>query len=98
MFWITFLDQLYWVVGSVVGSLLGSVVSFNTKGLDFVLTALFVGQWKETDNHIPAMIGVAVTLLCRIIFGGSSFLIPAMAGILLCLSLAKKKMPRREAL
>lgn len=102
MFWITFLDQLYWVVGSVVGSLLGSVVSFNTKGLDFVLTALFVvifvGQWKETDNHIPAMIGVAVTLLCRIIFGGSSFLILAMAGILLCLSLAKKKMPRREAL
>ena len=102
MFWITLLDQFYWVTGSVVGSLLGSVVSFNTKGLDFVLTALFVvifvEQWQETDDRIPAMIGVTVTLLCRIIFGSSSFLIPAMAGILLCLSLTKKKMQRREAL
>lgn len=58
MFWVTLLDQIYWVAGSAVGSLLGTVISFNTKGLDFVLTALFVvifvGQWQETDNHLPA--------------------------------------------
>ena len=98
MFWVTLLDQFYWVAGSAVGSLLGSVLSFNTKGLDFVLTALFVvifvGQWQETDNHIPAVIGVVVTLLCRIFFGTGSFLIPAMIGILICLSLAEKQ--RRE--
>ena len=98
MFWVTLLDQFYWVAGSAVGSLLGSMLSFNTKGLDFVLTALFVvifvGQWQETDNHIPAAIGVVVTLLCRIFFGTGSFLIPAMIGILICLSLAEKQ--RRE--
>lgn len=102
MFWVTLLDQLYWVAGSAVGSLLGSIISFNTKGLDFVLTALFVvifvGQWQETDNHIPAVVGVAVTLLCRIIFGSSSFLIPAMFGILVCLSLAQKRMQGRDSL
>ncbi len=102
MFWVTLLDQFYWVAGSVIGSLLGSAVAFDTKGLDFVLTALFVvifvGQWQETENHIPAIIGVAVTLLCRIIFGSSSFLIPAMIGILACLSLAKNRMQGRECL
>ena len=85
-----------------VGALLGSIISFITKGLDFVLTALFVvifvGQWQETDNHIPAVVGVAVTLLCRIIFGSSSFLIPAMFGILVCLSLAQKRMQGRDSL
>ena len=102
MFWITVLDQAYWVAGSAIGSLLGSVVSFNTKGLDFVLTALFVvilvGQWQETENHIPAIIGVAATLLCRIIFGSSAFLIPAMVGILICLSAGRKKIQGREGL
>lgn len=102
MFWVTLLDQIYWVAGSAVGSLLGTVISFNTKGLDFVLTALFVvifvGQWQETDNHLPAVVGVAVTLLCRMIFGSSSFLIPAMLGILVCLSLAQKQMRGRDSL
>lgn len=100
IFWVTLLDQFYWVFGSAVGSLLGSVVSFNTKGLDFVLTALFVviftGQWQETQNHGPAVIGVIVTLLCRIVFGSSAFLIPAMIGIFIVLSLGGRQMQRRE--
>ncbi len=100
IFWVTLLDQFYWVFGSAVGSLLGSVVSFNTKGLDFVLTALFVviftGQWQETQNHGPAVTGVIVTLLCRIVFGSSAFLIPAMIGIFIVLSLEGRQMQRRE--
>jgi 4-azaleucine resistance transporter AzlC len=96
MFWVTILDHSYWVIGSVIGSLLGAAISFNTKGLDFVLTALFivifVGQWQETENHWPAVIGVIVTLVSRMIFGTSSFLIPAMAGIILCLTGMKKKL------
>ena len=100
IFWVTLLDQFYWVFGSAVGSLLGSVVSFNTKGLDFVLTALFVviftGQWQETQNHGPAVTGVIVTLLCRIVFGSSAFLIPAMIGIFIVLSLGGRQMQRRE--
>ena len=62
---------------------------FNTKGLDFVLTALFIviftDQWMETKNHVPSMIGIVVTVLCRLLFGSSSFLIPSMIGILICL-------------
>lgn len=100
MFWITLLDQFYWVLGSVIGSLLGSLISFNTKGLDFVLTALFVviftSQWQETKEHRPALIGVGLTLLCRIIFGTGSFLIPAMIGILIGLSILKGPLERRR--
>lgn len=98
MFWVTILDQCYWVTGSVIGSLLGTMISFNTKGLDFVLTALFVvifvGQWEDTKEHRPAIIGLAVTLLCRILFGSSSFLIPAMIGIFICLSAMKKPLQK----
>lgn len=100
MFWTTFLDQCYWVTGSLIGSVLGSVITFNTKGLDFVLTALFivifVGQWQETKNHIPAVVGVAATLVCRIFFGSSSFLIPAMVVILVCLLGMKNVMKGRD--
>ena len=98
MFWTTLLNQCYWVSGSLIGSVLGSVISFNTKGLDFVLTALFivifVGQWHETKNHLPAIVGVVVTAACRIVFGSSSFLVPAMTGILVCLLGMKNIMKR----
>lgn len=67
-FFITFLDHSYWVLGTALGGMLGSMVSFNTKGLDFVLTALFVvifvGQWKTHKNHKPAIIGVLCSIIC----------------------------------
>ena len=66
--------------------------------LTALFVVIFVGQWQEAENHISAIIGVAVTLLCRIIFGSSSFLIPAMIGILACLLLAKNRMQGRECL
>ena len=100
MFFTTLLNQCYWVAGSLIGSVLGSVISFNTKGLDFVLTALFIviftGQWQENEDHLPAIIGIVVTVACRIYFGSSSFLIPAMIGILACLLLLKNRMKGRE--
>lgn len=100
MFFTTLLNQCYWVTGSLVGSVLGSVISFNTKGLDFVLTALFIviftGQWEENENHIPAIIGIAVTLVSRILFGSSSFLVPAMIGIMACLLILKNRMNGRK--
>ena len=100
MFFTTLLNQCYWVAGSLIGSVLGSVISFNTKGLDFVLTALFIviftGQWQGSEDHLPAIIGIVVTVACRIFFGSSSFLIPAMIGILACLLLLKNRMKGRE--
>ena len=94
MLFITLLDHSYWVIGSALGGLLGSIVSFNTKGLDFVLTALFVvifiGQWKAQKDHKPAVTGVLCSVICLIVFGQSHFIIPSMAAILVVLSLLRK--------
>jgi 4-azaleucine resistance transporter AzlC len=100
LFFITFLNHGYWVLGSAIGGLLGSMVSFNTKGLDFVLTALFVvifiGQWKSQDNRKPAAIGVACTAICLAVFGQSNFIIPSMIAILTLLTVAREKMASEE--
>lgn len=84
-FWITFLDQSYWVAGTLLGVAAGGVITFNTKGLDFALTALFVviftEQWMGQRDHRPAVTGVVCSIVCLLVFGPSSFIIPAMAAI-----------------
>ncbi len=101
MFFITLLDHGYWVLGSAFGGLLGYMVSFNTKGLDFVLTALFVvifiGQWKTQRNHKPAVIGVLCSIICLVVFGQSNFIIPSMIAILVVLTMFRKKLAWEEA-
>jgi len=93
-FFITLLDHCYWVVGTALGGLFGAVISMNLKGLDFVLTALFVtifvGQWKICANRGPAAIGVICSILCLIIFGENSFIIPAMVLIIAIITLLQK--------
>jgi 4-azaleucine resistance transporter AzlC len=95
-FFITLLDHSYWVIGTAIGGLLGYMVSFNTKGLDFVLTALFVviftGQWKGSANRKPAMIGVACSVVCLTVFGPGNFIIPSMIAIIAVLSILRKKL------
>jgi 4-azaleucine resistance transporter AzlC len=95
MFFITFLDHFYWVLGSAIGGLLGNIITFNTKGLDFVLTALFVvifiEQWKSEANRKPAIIGVICSTLCLIIFGQSNFIIPSMVAIIAVLTIYRKQ-------
>lgn len=84
--WVSVLNQCYWVLGSVLGGVLGTMITFNTKGLDFALTALFVviftEQWKSGKDHRPALVGVASSVVCVIVFGSGSFIIPAMILIL----------------
>ena len=91
-------NHCWWVTGSVLGSLLGSVLPFSTKGIAFSMTALFIAsfteQWLTTRNHIPALTGLLSTLLCLIVFGRDRFLIPAMLLITLVLTLLRG---RREA-
>lgn len=93
-FLVSFLDQCYWVAGTALGALAGSFLPVNLEGIDFVLTALFVTifveQWLSTKEHLPAVIGVAATVVCLLIFGRDIFLIPSMAIIALTLTLLKK--------
>lgn len=94
---VSVLDQIYWIVGSLVGAAVGTVVNFNSEGIDFALTALFVTvfleQWLSTSKHRPALMGVLVTVICRMIFGSDSFLIPAMLiiALLLCMDREEEK-------
>lgn len=93
-FLVSLFDQIYWVSGSLLGSLAGKWLDFNYEGIDFVLTALFVTifveQWLSTKDHFPAVTGVLSTVFCLILFGQDVFLIPSMILIALILSCAKK--------
>ncbi|MGN0734753.1 MAG: AzlC family ABC transporter permease [Anaerovoracaceae bacterium] len=95
-FTVSLLDQIYWVTGSVCGSLLGSIIPFNTEGIDFALTALFVTvfveQWLSTDKHGPALAGLGASVLCLVIFGADNFLIPTMILITVVLTLMRKRL------
>lgn len=93
-FFVTLLNQMYWVGGATLGGLFGSVIPFETEGLDFVMTALFVviflDQWMKEKNHFSSLTGLAVSLICLLIFGSDHFMIPAMISILLLLTLLQK--------
>lgn len=96
---VSLIDHFYWVTGSVLGALAGSAIRFNTEGIDFAMTALFitvfVEQWKTSKDHVPALIGLGVSVVCLLIFGSDSFLIPAMCAILALLTLDRKNIERR---
>lgn len=89
---VTFMNHMYWVIGGVIGALAGDMIPFDLTGIDFAMTALFavlvVEQWKTNKEHIPALLGFAVTIVALIIFGPDNFLIPALIVIsfsLLCM-------------
>ena len=91
-FAVTLMNQVYWVLGCVLGSVAGSIIPFDMTGIDFAMTALFAGlvveQWKTHKNHIPAILGFVITIAALYLFGADSFLIPAlivMSVLLLCL-------------
>lgn len=90
MFAVTLLNQLYWVTGSTLGGIFGSLLKFNTEGLDFAMTAMFVvifmEQWMKEERHVSEWIGLGCSMLCLWIFGAGQFMVPAMIGILLLLT------------
>lgn len=93
-FLVSFFDQIYWVVGSAIGGLLGEVIPFSTEGIDFALTALFVTifveQWLSVSDHKPAITGLSAAVVCLLIFGPDNFLIPTMILITAALLLRRK--------
>lgn len=93
-FFVTLLDQIYWVAGATIGGILGGVLHFNTNGLDFVMTAMFVvifmEQWIKDRRHVSQWIGLAAGVICLLIFGADNFLIPTMICILCALTALRK--------
>ena len=100
MFFITLLDQLYWVSSAGLGAALGTVLPFSTEGVDFVMTAMFVviflNQWEKEKQHFSGIIGLAVPLACRVIFGSGSFLLPSMACILVLLVVLRRPIEKAD--
>ena len=86
LFFVTLLNQIYWVGGATLGAVLGNLANFDTRGLDFVLTAmflvLFLEQWRQAEARVPALIGLLASLACLLVFGPDRFIIPSMAVIL----------------
>lgn len=93
-FFVSLFNQIYWVAGSLLGAVAGTVLTFNSEGIDFALTALFLTvfleQWMTAKDHVPALIGVFSSIICLLIFGGDNFLIPAMLLITILLGLYRE--------
>ena len=99
-FFVTLLDQFYWVGGATLGGVLGNFVHFNTTGLDFVMTALFVviflDQWLSEKHHFGAIIGAVSGLVCLFVFGRDNFLVPTMLCVVVLLTALRRPIERRE--
>lgn len=98
MFYVAALNHLYWICGSVIGAVLGGLFKFNTAGIDFTMTALFVvifvDQWKSYKNHIPALTGLICTAICLILFGKENFILYSMVFIVFVLYLMRKPLEK----
>ena len=99
-FYLTLFNHIYWILGSLLGALIGSIIKINTAGVEFSMTALFitvfVDQWRTQKNHLPAIIGLLSSISCLIIFGYNNFLIPSMLIITFLLVVFKKKIDIKE--
>ncbi|OOR89402.1 branched-chain amino acid transporter AzlC [Moraxella caviae] len=98
---VTLFLHIYWVAGSALGGVLGAVLPFDLTGAEFAMTALFlvifVEQWARERTHESSLVGIGMTAACLIIFGKTHFLLPAMGGILLYLSVRKKAIEAKMA-
>ena len=99
MFFVTFLNHMYWFTGAALGGIFGSLIRFNTEGLDFVMTAMFVvifmEQWMKDKDHTSALMGIGLSLVCVIAFGSDHFMIPAMISIVAILTVLRKPLERK---
>lgn len=94
-FFISLFNQCYWVMGATLGGLFGNLITIDTSGLEFVLTAMFIviylEQWLKQKQHMSGYIGLACAFICLFVFGQQQFMIPTMLSILLCITLFQKQ-------
>ena len=100
MFFVTLLNQFYWVASATTGGIIGSLLKVNTDGISFVMTAMFVvifmDQWLKENQHISSLIGLGVSLICLLIFGADSFMIPTMITIVVLLTVLRRRLEKEE--
>ena len=100
MFFVTLLNQFYWVASATTGGIIGSLLKINTDGISFVMTAMFVvifmDQWLKENQHISSLIGLGVSLICLLIFGADSFMIPTMITIVVLLTVLRHRLEKEE--
>lgn len=98
MFFVNLLDQIYWFFGATMGGIFGSFIHFSTEGLGFVMTAMFVviflEQWLKEKNHADSLLGLGLSLSALFIFGKDNFIIPAMAAILVVLTMLRPRLEK----
>lgn len=94
-FFIALLDHFYWVLGSVIGAVAGNMITINTKGLDFALTALFIvlmlEQLRSYKTKLPFIIGAACALLSMGAAGTGNMLLLAVFSAISCLLMLKER-------
>ena len=97
---VSLFDQIYWVTGSTLGALLGPILPFDSTGMDFAMTALFVvifvEQWLSAKTHLPALLGLLISVVCLILLGPTRFVIPSMVLITLSLALLRRRLEVAE--
>lgn len=100
-FFLSLMDQSYWLLGTFLGAAAGTILTFDSTGIDFAMTALFlvifVEQWERTKNRLPAVLGVLITVICLLLAGREHFILAAMAGIFAGLTLLRGKLERKAA-
>lgn len=100
-FCIALMNQSYWILGSVIGSIAGSLITIDTTGMDFAMTALFVvifiEQWQSYSTHVPALLGIICTVIALMIFGPDNVAIPAMILIIIALMIGRRRIEPKIA-
>ncbi len=101
MLWVSILDFCYWVTGATLGGIFGSYIRFSTRGLDFVMTSMFVvifmEQWLKDRSHVSAILGIVLSVISLLVFGPGQFVVPAMALMLLALTLLRPRLEDKSA-
>ena len=95
MFLVALFSRCYWMVGSVLGGILGQIIPFDLTGIDFCMTALFliifIDQWEKAEKHTPALTGLGTGVICLLIFGENRFMLPALLIVSALLLLFQRK-------
>ena len=98
-FFVTLLNHFYWVSGSTIGGIIGSLLQFDTEGIGFVMTAMFtvilLEQWLKEKSHDSSLLGLGLSALCLVLFGADSFIIPSMICLLVLLTALRRPIERR---